>query len=483
MTASAARAALAPAKAETSFRQRRWIPVALLAADSALVLLALAAAGLVRVLAAPWYPASIGVAHLRGIAFGLLTVPLACAFAGLYPGYGLAPVERLRRRVHAMFFVFAGLMAWGYLVEREEWSRGVLLAAMAIILTGGPLFERMLLGGLIRLGVWGSPVVVFGSAGSGAGIAGNLAGHPMLGYVPVCVLDVDSHVAWTGPKLFAVAQLRLRGRGGDPVRTAVVAIPGMEESRMRALLESLPFPYVIVISDLSRIQSQSITAIDVGGALGLSLKRNLLIPWNRWIKRAIDIAGSALLLALTWPVIAICAIWIRLVSRGPAFYSQDRAGKGNKRIRVWKLRTMYPDADSLLDAFLAARPDRRQEWLTHFKLKDDPRILPVAGRFLRRSSLDELPQLWNIFKGDMSMVGPRPFPEYHMRHFDADFRRLRECVVPGLTGLWQVSARSEANLDTQKLLDTYYIRNWSIWLDIEIAIRTARAVWRGRGAY
>ena len=481
-----ARERVKPAKAtraNSSFRQRRWITVVLLATDAVLVLFALLLGGLVRVLAASWYPVGLAPAHLRGIAFGLLAVPLACAFAGLYPGYGLAPVERLRRRVHAMFFVFSGLIAWGYLVERDEWSRGVLISAMLIIFILGPICERILVGGLIHLGIWGSPVVVFGSGKSGAEIAGNLARHPRLGLVPVCILDVDRHEAWSGQKLFAVARLQLRARGAEPVKTAIVSLPGMDETSMRDLLETLPFPYVVVISDLSRIQSQSITAIDLGGALGLSLKRNLLIPWNRWIKRGADIAASTLLLAIAWPIIAICALWIRMVSQGPAFYSQERVGAGRTRIRVWKLRTMYPDAGRLLEEHLARNEQDRLEWEEHFKLKNDPRILPGVGRFLRRSSLDELPQLWNILKGEMSMVGPRPFPEYHMTQFDPDFRRIRECVLPGLTGLWQVSARADGNLAAQKALDTYYIRNWSLWLDIEIAIRTAHAVWRGSGAY
>ena len=137
----------------------------------------------------------------------------------------------------------------------------------------------------------------------------------------------------------------------------------------------------------------------------------------------------------------------------------------------------------MLERHLAENPADRAEWDQFCKLKNDPRIIPGIGQLLRKTSLDELPQLWNILKGEMSLVGPRPFPAYHNSRFDPEFRTLRTQVRPGLTGMWQVSARSDGDLDVQESLDSYYIRNWSLWLDLYLLIRTARVVLTGAGAY
>jgi lipopolysaccharide/colanic/teichoic acid biosynthesis glycosyltransferase len=209
----------------------------------------------------------------------------------------------------------------------------------------------------------------------------------------------------------------------------------------------------------------------------------LRIPVNRWLKRAIDLGAGCVLGILSLPVLVVAVIWIKIASPGPAFYHQAREGEHGRTILMPKLRTMHLDAEHELARYLSQSPAAGIEWQRYCKLKNDPRVVPGIGRLLRRTSLDELPQIWSVLKGEMSLVGPRPFPAYHVARFAPEFRALRSGARPGLTGLWQVSARSDGDLNVQQTLDTYYICNWSLWMDLHILALTVPAVLFPKGAY
>jgi exopolysaccharide production protein ExoY len=199
-------------------------------------------------------------------------------------------------------------------------------------------------------------------------------------------------------------------------------------------------------------------------------------------KRILDILFSLFALTLTLPLLICIVVAIRLTSSGHVIYSQERIGRGGKPFRCYKFRTMYADADNRLKTLLESSPALRAEWESNFKLKNDPRVTPI-GAFMRRTSLDELPQFWNVLKGDLSVVGPRPVVRAEiMQHFGNKATKIFS-IRPGLTGLWQISGRSDLSYATRLQLDEHYVDHQSILLDLTIIAKTIPAMLLSRGAY
>ncbi len=217
----------------------------------------------------------------------------------------------------------------------------------------------------------------------------------------------------------------------------------------------------------------------------LSPRRNI----SRAIKRAIDIAGSASLLVLLLPLLAAIAAAIKLTSKGPVLFGQERMGQFGRRFKFLKFRSMYVNnAPQIHQEYVRKlisgneKAEQGQAGAAVYKITKDPRVTPV-GRFLRKTSLDELPQLWNVLRGEMSLVGPRPPIPYEFEMYQHWHRRRVLEVQPGITGLWQVSGRSRTTFDEMVRLDLRYCRSWSVWLDIKILLATPKAVISGSGAY
>lgn len=481
-------AGVAAAHAAVEYRGRPWGVFLIVAAD----VLALETSLFLGYLTRIFFPVP-GGADARdfaneayiGLVFGVLAIPLAYWILDLYPGYGLNPVERLRRRIQATLSVFSILLFWDYMVQGHQWSRGIMAGTAIFAMILPPLAEEIVRYSLARRGWIGMPTMVLGAGETGRHVVRHLLQDPGFGFLPTVVLDnnystygdsVDG-VRIAGP-ISSAPQYRER------IYAVIVAMPELSRGELRALLSSLPFPRIIYIPDWGGLQTLWITARDLGGVLGLEVNRNLLIPANHSLKRVLDLTLAVPLFLAAIPLVAIFALLITILSPGaPAFFYHSREGAGGKPLRMLKLRTMQPDAEKRLQQYLAANADERDHFQRHFKLRHDPRIIPGIGKLLRRFSLDELPQLWHVLRGEMSLVGPRPFPHYHLEAFTADFRAFRRSVTPGLTGLWQVTARSDGDVGVQEALDTYYIRNWSPWLDLHILIRTVRVVLLGKGAY
>ncbi|HVM60885.1 MAG TPA: undecaprenyl-phosphate galactose phosphotransferase WbaP [Verrucomicrobiae bacterium] len=425
---------------------------------------------------------------------GLFIWVMAFGIQGLYRGAGvtarifLTPVEELRRTTVGTTWAFMTVVVGMYIMLGGLFiSRLVVGIAWIIALVLVPCGRALVRHVCSQRSWWGSSVVVFGSGRTAHRVIDILLNQPELGLKPVAILtdtpgaeqDIDGVPILGG--LDRAWQLgRTRG-----IPYCIVALDEGSNKRMFDVHQEYGdcFPHMMVIPDLAGLASLWIVARDVGGILGLEIRHNLLIATNRWIKRTLDLVVAIPLIILLAPLLLVLMAWIQLVSPGNPFYGQEREGLGGRRIRIWKLRTMYIDADRRLAELLERDPEARSEWQRYFKLKNDPRILPFVGKFFRKFSLDELPQLWNVIVGQMSLAGPRPFPDYHLKAFDAKFRELRHRVLPGVTGLWQVSARSEGDIEVQERLDTYYIRNWSVWLDLYLIARTISVVVRGQGAY
>lgn len=215
----------------------------------------------------------------------------------------------------------------------------------------------------------------------------------------------------------------------------------------------------------------------------LHKRQRIASPIGRLLKRLMDMLATVFAL----PLIGLIALVVFIAKKiegspSPVFYGGQRVGMGGALFPCWKFCTMRPDADAILSEVLAADPEKQHEWDTFQKLKDDPRVDSRISQFLRKTSLDELPQLWNVFRGDMSLVGPRPIlPEQREDYGDA--LKHYESTRPGLTGLWQVSGRNETSFSQRIVWDCWYVRNWSLWHDAIILIKTVKVLFTGSGAY
>jgi Undecaprenyl-phosphate galactose phosphotransferase WbaP len=470
-------------RADTRFLGRLARVTLLATADA--VSLAAAAAGAYLFWALPMREQAPGLYLQLAPLVSLFVV--GYARAGLYPGFGLGPVETLRRFSYVTAFGFLVLAAFSFALKLTPlYSRVTFTLALAFSLLMVPL-GRVLVSLLTRHWYWwNEPVVVVGTGDRAARAIRSIqqAGH--FGYMPAAVLAVYAQIETDVEGVPVVGGLdeasRLAAQG---IRVALLASRRADPFRERATIDRLQrhFRHVVLIREYDDLPVEGLQIRNLGNLVGIEYTNNLLLHGNQVVKRALDLTLAGLALVVAAPVIVGAAILVRLLDGSPAFFIQDRSGLDGRRIAVPKIRTMKRDAEQGLEEHLAADPRLRQEWEAHYKLKSDPRLIPIAGRLFRRFSIDELPQLWTVLRGQMSLVGPRPFPDYHMEHFSPAFLELRRRVRPGITGLWQITVRSAGGTAEQESYDSYYIRNWSAWLDLYILSRTIAAVASGRGAY
>lgn len=412
---------------------------------------------------------------------------LAFLREGLYPGYTLSQVERLRG--YASGSTLAGMIMFAILPLLDSASLEAYGLVLAVVVLTVPVtyFLRLVTQRVLNsLKLWSRPVVIYGAGATGSNIAVYLKENPLQGLRPVAFFDDAPDLIGTLvnglPVIGELSQAELYARQAG-VNHLIIAIPGLRQAALKRLTSSdaQVFKHIQFVPDFPGLPLEAIRTGRLNNRLTLEVRTNLRLKRKQLLKRAFDLVAVSLGSLLISPLLLALALLIRLDSRGPVLYSQVRLGKGGSRFRIWKFRSMVADADELLDSHLLAYPELRSEWEANHKLENDPRVTRV-GRFLRRTSLDELPQLINVFRGEMSLVGPRPIVDEEATRY-GDEIDLYYLVRPGMTGYWQVSGRSDTSYISRVAMDNFYIRNWSVWFDIIILAATIRVVWAREGAY
>ncbi len=412
------------------------------------------------------------------------------SLSGLYPGIACSPTDEFRVILRAStisFFFLIGLSF--FLREGLFLSRIVIGLAWLLTIFLVPICRRVLRGVCSRQPWWGIATVILGERETGVMMFNLLKGHRRLGLRPIALLLdptgpewVDSN-SWPGNVLIGDLSDAHSLGVANPGCYAVIAMPnsGADRVRMVVTRHVRTFSNVLIIPDLFGIRSLAVAAKDICGVLTLKIEQRLTHFFPRWCKRTVDLLAALFGLVLFSPLLLVIAIAVRLDSGGPIFYGQRRIGRNAKPFTVWKFRSMLVDADAVLRSCLEANPDLQEEWNRDHKLKCDPRVTPV-GRVIRKFSLDELPQLWNVLCGEMSLVGPRPIVEAEIGKYGDSFDQY-QLVTPGVTGLWQVSGRNSTTYELRTRIDDYYVRNWSLSLDLYILLRTFKTLLLSEGAY
>jgi Undecaprenyl-phosphate galactose phosphotransferase WbaP len=388
------------------------------------------------------------------------------------------------------FFSTLGVFAILFISKfGEQVSRTTLLLMGIISLSVFPLMRLNIKNYFMKFGLLTSKVLIIGAGKTGELMLHALKKDKNLGLTVAGFVDDDPfkrgrHI--DGVKIHRGVDRAHKYIGRCGIEDVIIAMPGCSKEKFITLIDNLQrkTQKIILIPDLFGITvlGTNLQHFFQEQTIGLQLRNNLAIRSNIFIKKIFDVIVSTFLLLILAVPMLVIALLIKISSKEPALYTQKRIGSDGKPFRCYKFRTMHSDADTLLHTLLENDPAVKDEWLNHFKLKDDPRVTRI-GSFLRQTSLDELPQILNVLKGEMSLVGPRPVTRREIDEYYRDKADLCFGVSPGITGLWQVSGRSNTDYDNRITLDLWYVRNWNLWLDIVILLKTCGVVLRREGAH
>ena len=411
-----------------------------------------------------------------GIAVAVLLAALA--LTGQYR-VAAHPAEEMRQIGTLVFLLggVAGGVAGAFWFEAGAGIFGLGLLA-ALVLPLGRVAGRLT---FARFSWWGIPAVVLGTKEHGANVVQTLRRWPEIGLRPVAHLQrngADAPAHLRDGELTCAPDIARSYRSSY----AVVAIPNLDFKEQDRIVNQYGkfFERIVMVPHTLGPDALWTTGSSCHGLVGYDVQHYRTQTLMRGVKRVVDVLAAALGLALLFPLFVTIAFLIKTDSKGPVFFRQARMGRKGECFTVLKFRTMFLNAEERLQEILDEDPERRAEYEKYHKLRDDPRVTRI-GKWLRRTSLDELPQLLNVLRGDMSLVGPRAYMPSELPKMNGLSRSVLQCP-PGITGLWQVSGRNKLDFETRVNLDVHYMQHWSFWLDLYILVRTLPAVLSGDGA-
>jgi Undecaprenyl-phosphate galactose phosphotransferase WbaP len=370
----------------------------------------------------------------------------------------------------------------------QQFSRIVIILAGVFSLGFFPFSRLNVKRLLAALGLWNKRILIIGTNGIARFAAEQIQENDILGYQIQGFLTKGD----TAPGTKIVKDLKVLGNIGEleglsralGIKDVIIALPSIGKRQWVELVEKCEkiTETVRVVPEIGSIFTVGVAIENLGDVLSLSVARNLAKPWNIVIKRSFELVLAVFLTLLLFPFFLITVLAIKIDSRGPVFFNQERLASKNRTFKMHKFRSMHVDGDEKLADYLDCHPDVQLEWQEYRKIKNgDPRVTRV-GRILRKFSIDEIPQLINVLKGDMSLIGPRPYLPQEKNSMGETFDFISR-VKPGMTGFWQVRGRNILSFRERLLLDEYYIRNWSLWLDIVILLKTLKVLIKREGAY
>ncbi len=419
---------------------------------------------------------------LNGLLFYVIFIIILAWLNGLYPGFGLPAVQEMQKVLYVVSLatvflgVFLFLQQLGVAYSRVVFVLTWFLSALFMMLGRFALRNRF-----SKFSWWGIPMIVVGSEARVKPIIEKLHQTRRLGFRPVYyyVLDGKAEQPVQGVAPIESQQALRDMISKTKIQHVIFTDPITEFNAIDFQWMRDVFPNILFIIDTASFGSLWVRTIDVHGTLAIETNYHLLNKQETIIKRVFDMLLSLLLLLVTWPIFIFMALLVRIDSKGPILYTQKRLGQDGELFDSYKFRTMYENADAILQELLDKDDEARQEYQIYHKLAQDPRVTRV-GKILRRFSLDEMPQFINVLKGDMNLIGPRSYLPRELPAMGASANVILK-VRPGITGWWQVMGRNATSFKERLHLDEYYISNWSIWLDIYIMIKTLWVLIRAEG--